>query len=275
MSRKRSPDLTGRRFGLLTVDSQAVLEFGGKRQSVCTCVCDCGNRISVPASKLIRCDGSLVPHSFRSCGCQRKHEDLTGQRIGRLTVGRKIGSTQKRGVMYECKCDCGTIKIIPAYQLASASVKSCGCLLREHQQKIGAISAEAGVASHTPDVEAARYRTTHSDGGKYAARVAATLEKALAESFVLAGGTNVPALTNAHPQGKNPYRGVCWNKRKNCWMAYCCVGGMRWQKNGFRSAEDAKEARDKMHEKLIEATGLQDAIEARAEYKAQKNHEKK
>jgi hypothetical protein len=58
-------------------------------------------------------------------------------------------------------------------------------------------------------------------------------------------------------------------------MAYCCVGGRRWQKNGFRSAEDAKEARDKMHEKLIEATGLQDVIESRAEYKAQKNQEKK
>lgn len=36
MSRKRSPDLTGRRFGLLTVESQAVLEYGGKRQSGCS-----------------------------------------------------------------------------------------------------------------------------------------------------------------------------------------------------------------------------------------------
>lgn len=53
--------------------------------------------------------------------------DLSGIRFNKLTVIRFSG---KRGSMYywECKCDCGKIKLVASENLKSGSTKSCGCL---------------------------------------------------------------------------------------------------------------------------------------------------
>lgn len=262
---KRLPDITGRKIGRLTVISQAARDFRGKKQSVCECVCDCGNKVSVPASKLITSNGAAPKTPYLSCGCLRSHGDLVGRTFGRLTVIAQDGSSAKGGTLWKCKCDCGTEKTVSAYQLINGTVRSCGCLLREHQAAIREHSESGAVAAHTASAEKKRYITRYGDREKRI-REGERLADALSDSVVLADGTNVPALTNTHPQGHNPYRGVCWNNKKGSWMAYCCVGGRRWQKYGFRSPEDAKEARDNMQQKMIEASGLQDAIDARAEY---------
>lgn len=56
--------------------------------------------------------------------------DLTGQRFGRLTViseaGRKHG-----GVVWLCKCDCGTEKEIMSATLLQGTTVSCGCYNRD------------------------------------------------------------------------------------------------------------------------------------------------
>lgn len=61
-----------------------------------------------------------------------RHKDLTGQKFGRLTV---IAPSEKRavnrGMMWTCKCDCGTIKDITALALKNGSVVSCGCYSKE------------------------------------------------------------------------------------------------------------------------------------------------
>jgi hypothetical protein len=53
-----------------------------------------------------------------------------GDRYGRLTI---IQEVEKRGNFrfFECKCDCGAIKILPLYSLRKGVTKSCGCLHRE------------------------------------------------------------------------------------------------------------------------------------------------
>lgn len=257
------PDLSGRRFGMLTVISQSVEVVDGKRQSVCHCRCNCGKYVDVPAFCLSRKDGSPPKQQRLSCGCKRYVEDLSGRRIGILSVIRKTGTTPKGGTMYLCRCDCGKEKEIAAYQLASGEAKSCGCLLRERQKSLGSLSAKGVAASHTPKVEAARYRTNHNDGSDYVERTAARLKTALSDSAVFVDGTNVPALMNPAPQGKNPYRGVCWNKRKKSWMAYCEVRKKRWCKCGFKTPEQAKAARDEMQEQMIAESGLEETIEKR------------
>lgn len=58
--------------------------------------------------------------------------DIEGMRFGRLIA---IKPTDKRsgngGIIWECKCDCGTIKEVHGTSLKSGASKSCGCLLKE------------------------------------------------------------------------------------------------------------------------------------------------
>lgn len=58
--------------------------------------------------------------------------DLTGQRIGRLTVlqrGPQVGS--ERRVSWVCSCECGTTKVISSASLRSGRVQSCTCIREE------------------------------------------------------------------------------------------------------------------------------------------------
>ena len=56
---------------------------------------------------------------------------LHGKRFGRLTVIGMVGQTESQKVIWECKCDCGTITQATASALMSGHKKSCGCLKRE------------------------------------------------------------------------------------------------------------------------------------------------
>ena len=112
-------NLIGRRFGMLTVIEQAPSDATGRRRWVCDC--DCGGRATVTTSNLVR------GHST-SCGCKRLH-DLTGQRIGRLTVlGRsdRYGSRGKRKTqLWECRCDCGAVVYKATDQLTNPDISMC------------------------------------------------------------------------------------------------------------------------------------------------------
>lgn len=57
-----------------------------------------------------------------------KSIDITGKRYGKLTVLRKTDERDSSGcVMWECACDCGTIKNVSTNCLNRGTVKSCGC----------------------------------------------------------------------------------------------------------------------------------------------------
>jgi len=56
---------------------------------------------------------------------------LTGQKFGRLTVIKKIGSNKWRKTIWLCKCDCGNEKSIIGLHLKSGNTKSCGCVRKE------------------------------------------------------------------------------------------------------------------------------------------------
>ena len=56
--------------------------------------------------------------------------DLTGQRFGRLTIIKK-NSSNKRGIYWLCKCDCGIEKVIYSGDIRQGKTKSCGCLRKE------------------------------------------------------------------------------------------------------------------------------------------------
>ena len=115
-------DLTGQKFGRLTVIERAKNTKQGKVAWLCKC--ECGNEKIIAGEKLKM--GATV-----SCGCYnmeiKKQQvlDLTGQKFGRLTVIERAGYIGKK-VAWLCKCECGNEKIIAASNLKQGQI-SCGC----------------------------------------------------------------------------------------------------------------------------------------------------
>lgn len=132
-------DLTGQRFGRLTVIEKDVphITKGGKNVAYWRCKCDCGVVTSVNTQKLR--NGHTT-----SCGCAKhdikgSFEDLTGKRFHRLVVIRYLDKSERttRGYNWLCKCDCGNTVKANAYKLKDGSQKSCGCLKEEMKPILG------------------------------------------------------------------------------------------------------------------------------------------
>lgn len=60
--------------------------------------------------------------------------DLLGRRYGRLMVVKRAPSLHRAGgrvlAAWDCRCDCGTVRVVPGQELSRGSVRSCGCLRR-------------------------------------------------------------------------------------------------------------------------------------------------
>lgn len=127
----RLEDLTGQKFGRLTVVS-INREKKGTRWH---CVCDCGRETVTDPYQ-------LKNGQAKSCGClkgellvtsntskpkttSKRLVDLTGQVFGHLTVesiNRDVANTR-----WNCVCTCGKRTITAAHQLKTGRAKSCGC----------------------------------------------------------------------------------------------------------------------------------------------------
>lgn len=121
----KSKDLTGQRFGHLTV-----LGSTEKRENgyvVWRCACDCGRETLADTKRLKR--GMAT-----DCGCITKKstrgrkitEDLTGQRFGMLQVESRA-ENRREHVYWNCRCDCGNTKVVSTQGLKSGRTVSCGC----------------------------------------------------------------------------------------------------------------------------------------------------
>jgi superfamily II DNA or RNA helicase len=119
---RKNADLTGKRFGKLTVTKLTE----SRRGRFWKCKCDCG-RTSVVSTP------HLVSGATKSCGCMQftgpKAQDLTGRRFGRLVAQKLLEKKSKHGALFwECKCDCGKQTRVLAGSLTGGHTKSCGCL---------------------------------------------------------------------------------------------------------------------------------------------------
>lgn len=116
-------DLTGQRFGKLSVlrmVDNCRTKAGGM---IWECKCDCGKVVRVAST-------NLLSGNTRSCGCLHC-KDLTGQRFGRLVARRPTQYRMQSSVVWECECDCGEITLVPGVSLTTGNTRSCGCLFRE------------------------------------------------------------------------------------------------------------------------------------------------
>lgn len=53
---------------------------------------------------------------------------MKGQKFGRYTVLREAGRAKNGLVTWECRCDCGTVRVVAGSTLRRGNTKSCGCL---------------------------------------------------------------------------------------------------------------------------------------------------
>lgn len=120
-------DLTGQRFGRLTVIERQANDKHGKTRWLCKC--DCGNITIVDSHH-------LQSRNTKSCGCMKQEylhshvnaPNLIGQRFGRLTVIERAENNKRGNTMWLCRCDCGNNTIVIGSDLKNHTTQSCGCL---------------------------------------------------------------------------------------------------------------------------------------------------
>jgi hypothetical protein len=57
--------------------------------------------------------------------------ELKGQIFGRWTVLERAGKDKRGRCLWNCLCECGTVKIVGGSELRREKSQSCGCLRRE------------------------------------------------------------------------------------------------------------------------------------------------
>lgn len=65
----------------------------------------------------------------------KKTIDMTGQRIGKLTVVEYAGSDKNKAI-WKCACDCGSTTVVTGNALRTGKVKSCGCLRTDKKKEV-------------------------------------------------------------------------------------------------------------------------------------------
>ncbi len=116
-------DLSGQKFGRLTVIERAGSDSSGNSRWLCQCIC--GSQTAVDSM-------SLRKRRTQSCGCKRKEAiNLTGQRFGRFTVIERVKNDSYGNLQWLCECDCGSKKVVAYGSLQSGFSRSCGCLMLE------------------------------------------------------------------------------------------------------------------------------------------------
>ncbi len=54
-------------------------------------------------------------------------KDITGYRSGKLVAIKPVGRNNAGSILWECKCDCGTVKNIASTDIFKQYITSCGC----------------------------------------------------------------------------------------------------------------------------------------------------
>ena len=138
-AKKKTADLTGKRFGRLAVLERLPNEPRSPIKWLC--LCDCGNKVEVRGDCLrygrTKSCGCLAKEVQRKTGASSKGRpskkmlDLTGQRFGGLVV-RERDTSSTRYVKWHCVCDCGKTISASTAHLRSGHTISCGCLGLKH-----------------------------------------------------------------------------------------------------------------------------------------------
>lgn len=113
----RKHDMTGKRFGTLTVTGFSGRDSGGHLQW--ECLCDCGRR-SIVNGTFLR---NGVIKACKRCGHLK---DITNRRFGRLVAKERVFQKEGGISVWKCQCDCGNVVNVTINHLTTYHTKSCG-----------------------------------------------------------------------------------------------------------------------------------------------------
>ena len=202
---RKCENLIGQKFGMLTVIEPAGADAHGNKKWLC--LCECGKKIVVLALNLKR--GHTV-----SCGCKREN-DLTGKKIGRLTVIKRSDKYGSRGTrqtqLWECLCDCGNITYKATDTLTNNEISMCA------------------------DCATAYASSRMRDGAGY---VDGTQISRIKSDKLIA--TNTSGV-----------RGVYWDRRMGKWRARLKFKGKLMNFGSYTNFEDAVRARKQAEEEYF------------------------
>lgn len=120
-------DLVGKKFGNLVVIGLSDERISDVKTWKCRC--KCGNLVLART-------GDLISGAKTSCGCQTPNRyNLIGETFDYLTVTEKIGTNNKRCIVWKCVCKCGNETTATTSELRGGHKKSCGCLKNEPNAK--------------------------------------------------------------------------------------------------------------------------------------------
>lgn len=91
------------------------------------CMCDCGKEFDAEGT-------NINSGKVKSCGHLRTPDDLSGQKIGKLTVIERIPDSKP--IRYRCKCDCGKELTASYYDLRDKKRTDCGCVPKRRLSRI-------------------------------------------------------------------------------------------------------------------------------------------
>lgn len=130
-------DLTGKKFGELTV-----IEKGKKTNSgtyYWKCRCNCSNEIYVLNYRLTKGDTKDCGHNEKERKIKwgkNRFRDLTNKRFGKLIALETFGKTKNGKYYWYCKCDCGNYTKVLSGDLIEHNTKSCGCITSNGNNEI-------------------------------------------------------------------------------------------------------------------------------------------
>lgn len=141
-------DLTGQKFNHWTVIERAENNSRGEAMWLCECDCDLHTRRAVQSY-------SLRKGLSKSCGCVQKQKasqnnfiDMTGEKIGHLTILKMYGKDNSGKILWECQCDCPSHSIIitRGTDLRSGKTQSCGCIKSRGEELIAKLLSENSIS---------------------------------------------------------------------------------------------------------------------------------
>lgn len=160
-TRKIRKDLTGHKYGKLTVLKLSEQRLRGIPSW--DCLCECGNLKT-------SCAMDLRAGQVTSCGCAQHKgtpKDISGVVFFELTALESTNIKSNNGdFIWKCACSCGTSCEYPLGQLNSGSATNCGC---KTSSKISAANFVHGMKD-TPEYRSwshARERIFNSDCPEY------------------------------------------------------------------------------------------------------------
>ena len=110
-------DLTGQKFGELTVIKKVGSD--NSRRSVWLCKCSCGEECEYPSYVLRKSDAITCKNHYVNT--------MIGKTFGELTVIEQTRHVDNKH-MFLCKCSCGSTIEVSGWNLRSEHTRSCGCM---------------------------------------------------------------------------------------------------------------------------------------------------